>query len=169
MIDPCNVVVHPIHADSRDACSSHRLPTLQRAHQAFNQQLAQCRRATEAASAEDSTQRQQLREAEVALEAALKARLSVIPALRLPPLVWWHYPPLLWRHYSELDNGCQRRLFDWSFCTVLQLCHVGMQAVQDTQRGAQAASRSVTTLQSELRDLNARQGRLTPHADWTSR
>ena len=37
-----------------------------------------------------------------------------------------------------------------------------MQAAQDTQRGAQAASRSVTTLQSELRDLKARQGGLAP-------
>ena len=38
-----------------------------------------------------------------------------------------------------------------------------MQAAQDTQRGAQAASRSVTTLQGELRDLKARQGGLAPH------
>jgi hypothetical protein len=33
-----------------------------------------------------------------------------------------------------------------------------LQAVQDTQRGAQAASRAVANLQGELRDLRARQG-----------
>lgn len=49
--------------------------TSHRAQHTYDQQLAKCRRAKEAASAEDSTQRQQLREAEVALEAAQKVRL----------------------------------------------------------------------------------------------
>lgn len=149
------------HADLKKAFLSHRLPTLQRAHQAFNQQLAQCRRAKEAASAEDSTQRQQLREAEVALEAALKARLSVHPCTAGCPLFGGNTCVTGgWLGVLRIANV--RVTFP---LLVTALSRALMQAVQDTQRGAQAASRSVTTLQSELRDLTARQGRLTPHAD----
>jgi hypothetical protein len=77
---------------------SNDVPILQRAQRTYDQRLAQCRRAREAASAEDSTQRQQLREADAALEAAQRARiLSDIafalsyrrPAALLKiPLIW---------------------------------------------------------------------------------
>lgn len=79
--------------------------TTQRAQREYDQQLAQARTAREVAAAEDSTQRQQLREADVALE------------------------------------GAQR-------------------AVQQTQREAAAASRTVTEQQRELANLRARQGAL---------